>query len=372
MIYDLIVAGSGSAGAAAGYYASRAGLKVLMIDAHHPPHTEGSHHGKNRLIRYAYGEGEKYLPLLLRCQALWQEFEQHAGAKILHPCGVLNAGPQGSQFMNNILLSAERWSLNTEILTAAETRQRWPEIMLPEHFQAVFEKDAGYLDAEPAVENWVRLAREQGGAQLFNCPVSAVSRQDDLQMVQTADGEYFAKKLLVSCGTRVQTLLPDLPVSPRRKVFAWFQADGRYSENNHFPGFSIELDDGSQYYGFPAQDNALKVGRHDGGQPLLLEKPRPIFGSDSRDGSECFSFLRQCLPGIGGCLYGESCSYDMSPDEDFIIDTLPENPDCLVITGLSGHGFKFAPLFGEIASHFAAGNPLPDNLAPFSLGRFNG
>ncbi|ARU93616.1 N-methyl-L-tryptophan oxidase [Tatumella citrea] len=372
MIYDLIIAGSGSAGAAAGYYASQAGLKVLMIDAHHPPHTEGSHHGKSRLIRYAYGEGEKYLPLLLRCQTLWQEFEQHAGVKILHPCGVLNAGPQGSEFMNNILQSAERWSLNTETLTAAAAQQRWPEITLPEHFQVVFETDAGYLDAEPAIEHWVRLAREQGCGQLFNCPVSAVTQQDNLQKVQTADGEYFAKKLLISCGTRVQSLLPSLPVMPTRKVFAWFQADGRYSENNHFPGFSIELDDGSQYYGFPAQDNALKVGRHDGGQPLSLDQPRPAFGSEASDGSECFRFLRQCLPGVGGCLYGESCSYDMSPDEDFIIDTLPGNPGCLVITGLSGHGFKFAPLFGEIASQFAAGQPLPDNLSPFSLSRFNG
>lgn len=33
MEYDLIVVGSGSVGAAAGYYATRAGLKVLMIDS---------------------------------------------------------------------------------------------------------------------------------------------------------------------------------------------------------------------------------------------------------------------------------------------------------------------------------------------------
>ena len=36
MVYDLIVIGSGSVGAAAGWYATRAGLKVLMIDSAHP------------------------------------------------------------------------------------------------------------------------------------------------------------------------------------------------------------------------------------------------------------------------------------------------------------------------------------------------
>ncbi|KOC95141.1 N-methyltryptophan oxidase, partial [Winslowiella iniecta] len=36
MVYDLIVVGSGSVGAAAGFYATQAGLKVLMIDGAHP------------------------------------------------------------------------------------------------------------------------------------------------------------------------------------------------------------------------------------------------------------------------------------------------------------------------------------------------
>lgn len=73
MKYDLIIIGSGSVGAAAGYYATRAGLKVLMTDAHMPPHQQGSHHGDTRLIRHAYGEGEKYVPLVLRAQTLWDE-----------------------------------------------------------------------------------------------------------------------------------------------------------------------------------------------------------------------------------------------------------------------------------------------------------
>lgn len=51
MEYDLIVVGSGSVGAAAGYYATRAGLKVLMIDSAIPPHRNGSHHGDTRIIR---------------------------------------------------------------------------------------------------------------------------------------------------------------------------------------------------------------------------------------------------------------------------------------------------------------------------------
>lgn len=73
---------------------------------------------------------------------------------------------------------------------------------------------------------------------------------------------------------------------------------------------------------------------------------------------------------VGVCLRGASCSYDMSPDEDFIIDTLPDNRDIMVVTGLSGHGFKFATALGEVAALFAQNKPSPIDISAFSLSRF--
>ena len=75
------------------------------------------------------------------------------------------------------------------------------------------------------------------------------------------------------------------------------------------------------------------MGRHNGGQVIKAADERTPFGAEAGDGSECFSFLRQHLPGIGGFLYCASCPFDNSPDEDFIIDTLPDAPNTLVVTG---------------------------------------
>ncbi|MNP37472.1 N-methyl-L-tryptophan oxidase [compost metagenome] len=77
------------------------------------------------------------------------------------------------------------------------------------------------------------------------------------------------------------------------------------------------------------------------------------------------------LPGIGGLLYGAACTYDNTPDEDFIIDTLPGHDNTLLIAGLSGHGFKFASVLGEIAAQFSQQIAPPFDLAPFSLSRFS-
>ena len=49
-MYDLIIIGTGSMGAAGAYYASRRGLRVLMTDAHHPQHDQSAHHGSTRLF----------------------------------------------------------------------------------------------------------------------------------------------------------------------------------------------------------------------------------------------------------------------------------------------------------------------------------
>lgn len=371
MKYDLIIIGSGSVGAAAGYYATRAGLQVLMIDAHFPPHKEGSHHGDTRLIRHAYDEGEKYVPLVLRAQALWDELAEISGEEVFQRTGVVNLGPADSAFLANVADSAARWNLEVEKLDATSLMARWPEIRVPDNYIGLFEKNSGVLRSELAIQTWIRLAKEAGCAQLFNCPVTALYHDDEGVTVETPEGSWQGNKVLVSAGTWVRTLLPALPVQPVRKVFAWYQADGRYSVKNNFPAFTGEMPNGDQYYGFPAQDDALKIGRHNGGQLIDDPQQRTPFGTQAGDGSECFPFLRQFLPGIGGCLHGAACTYDNSPDEDFIIDTPPAYPNTLIITGLSGHGFKFAPALGEIAVGFARNERSAFDLTPFSLARFN-
>ncbi len=82
------------------------------------------------------------------------------------------------------------------------------------------------------------------------------------------------------------------------------------------------MPNGDHYYGFPAENDELKIGKHNGGQLIQAPEERKPFAAVASDGAEAFPFLRNVLPGIGGCLHGAACTYDNSPDEDFIIDTL--------------------------------------------------
>ncbi len=137
-----------------------------------------------------------------------------------------------------------------------------------------------------------------GCAQLFNCPVTAIRHDDDGVTIERLYGEYQAKKAIVCAGKYWQTcLLAKLPVQPVRKVFAWYQADGRYSVKNKFPAFTGELPNGDQYYGFPAENDALKIGKHNGGQVIHSADERVPFAEVASDGSEAFPLCAVIIAG---------------------------------------------------------------------------
>ena len=77
------------------------------------------------------------------------------------------------------------------------------------------------------------------------------------------------------------------------------------------------------------------------------------------------------LPAANGKLNAATtCLYTMAPDGDFIIDMLPGEPRIIVVSPCSGHGFKFAPLIGEIVAELATSGATTRDIERFRLDRF--
>ena len=93
--FDAIVIGVGGMGSAAVYHLARRGQRVLGLERFDIPHSMGSSHGVNRIIRLAYYEHPSYVPLLRRAYELWRELERSVGEQLLHITGSLDAGPAG-------------------------------------------------------------------------------------------------------------------------------------------------------------------------------------------------------------------------------------------------------------------------------------
>ena len=81
--------------------------------------------------------------------------------------------------------------------------------------------------------------------------------------------------------------------------------------------------------------------------------------------------LADYLPAANGRLIAaKTCLYTMTPDGDFLIDRLPGAPSIIVASPCSGHGFKFAPVIGEILADLATTGATAHDIARFSLARF--
>jgi glycine/D-amino acid oxidase-like deaminating enzyme len=76
------------------------------------------------------------------------------------------------------------------------------------------------------------------------------------------------------------------------------------------------------------------------------------------------------MAGKSEITFVDRCMYDMTPDQDFIIDGHPEGSGVVIGTGFSGHGFKFGILIGRLLADAALSRTPEFPLDRFRIGRF--
>ncbi len=371
--YDVIIVGAGSMGMSAGYHLAKGGVQVLLLDAHDPPHSIGSHHGDTRMIRHAYGEGRTYVPLALKADQLWRELELEIGKKLYHQTGVLGLGHKDSLFLEEEIQSAREFSLPLEILDAADVQKRWPGISIPNQFIGVLELTSGLLLSEEAIRAYRQLALQNGAELLTHTPVKQIYYHREGATVTTDKGAFHADQLIVTAGAWIGKLLSplQLPVQTIRKTIAWFEAKEALYDYSKFPSFFVDLPN-ERYYGFPSIDGCgIKVGRHDFGQLADPDQVNREFGAYESDDGDVRRFLQSYLPQAAGKLKrGAVCLITQTPDEAFIIDQHPEYPHVTIASVCSAHGFKFASVIGQMLSQRVLQVETGFDLSPFSLKRF--
>ncbi len=82
--------------------------------------------------------------------------------------------------------------------------------------------------------------------------------------------------------------------------------------------------------------------------------------------------VAQRLPGweSAGLASSWTSVYDVTPDWNPVLGTVPEVPGLVLGFGFSGHGFKLSPVVGRVLAQAALGLPTEVSLAPYALQRF--
>ena len=349
--FDVIVIGAGGMGSAAAFELARRGRSVLALEQFPLVHDRGSSHGHTRIIRRAYYEHPAYVPLVRRAFEGWYDLEQRTGRHLLTECPCLGIGPPDGEVITGVLSAAREHRLDVDRLLPVDLRTRFPQFRFDDGYVGVLERDAGFLYVEDCVLAHLDAARSLGVTIQSEEPVTGWSAAGDGVTVSTTKATYQAARLVLTAGPWMGQLLGARGHKLRvmRQTILWFgTTDGAAFRRNRFPIFLADVPAGP-FYGLPVLDGrGLKVARHYGAPELDSPEKvkRAVRPADERPVRD---FLKAHLPGAAGPLHaGQTCMYTLTPDRHFLIDLHPDHPNVAVAGGFSGHGFKFAPVVGEI------------------------
>ncbi|SFR28800.1 sarcosine oxidase [Lentzea waywayandensis] len=363
MIYDVIVIGLGGMGSAAAYRLAQRGKRVLGLEKFTPVHAHGSSHGGSRITRQAYFEDPAYVPLLLRAHEMWDQIERDSGEHVFHRVGGVIVGDPDRGAITGSRASVEQFGLKHELLDASQLRERFPGMRPADDEIGLYEPGAGFVVPETAVRAHLALAQRAGADLRFEEPVT----HWESGRVTTARATYEAEHVVVCPGPWAPELLGDLgiPFEIERQVQFYFTPDEDFRDH---PIYIWDRADGTNFYGFPAHDGAVKVAFHSGGQICTPETiDRTVHAHEVEAMANA---TRSPMPGLAGTFQrAATCMYTNTADRHFVI---AREHDVTVACGFSGHGFKFVPVVGEILADLVIDGATRHPIGLFDPARLRG
>jgi sarcosine oxidase len=362
---DVVVVGLGGFGSAALWRLAQRGADVAGIERHGIGHHLGSSHGSTRLFRIACQEHPGLAPVALKSLELWTALGDQTGERLVRQSGCLSVGPPHSRPVRGAIQAAAAAGVPVRELGHEDLVARQPQYAgLAPGDVAVWDPGAGICYPERNVRAQTAAARRLGADVYPHTMVTGVEADDDGVTVRTPTVAWRAPTVVVAAGAWLGTLLPGLPLAPRRTPLYWFRPRDPRSEDftlDRFPAFIWQRADGDGLWGHgSAEDYGVKIGLEPtqtssapaGIDPEEMDRYIHL----DTDVDELSSAVARAFPGLDPrpakvipCLITDS------PDGQFLVGRLSDQPRVVVAGGDSGHGFKHAAGVGELLAQIVAG-----------------
>jgi sarcosine oxidase len=373
--FDAIVVGLGAHGSAAAVSLARRGQRVLGLERFGRGEAFGSSSGWSRMIRITHYEHPWLVPMATASWDRWQALERETAMALLTRTGGLYGGSKGSSIVAGAQESAAGFSVAHELLDASEIHRRWPIFAPADDTVGIFEEQAGTIRIDRANAAHLAIAERAGarlefGRRLVDWRPAAGGGFE----VETADGQVVgAEHLVLATGPWIVDFVPDmrLPLTVEREVPMWFEptVDPASVGADRLPIWVLR-DEGTAFYGIPHDpDLGLKVSIHHWGTFVRPDDVDRVVGPDDVERVRAFMLAR--MPAANGALANSAvCLYTNTPDEVFVIDRHPAAAGVAFASACSGHGFKFAPVIGDILADLVTDGATSWPIEPFRADRF--
>ena len=382
--FDVVVVGLGAVGSSALFALAGTGARVLGIDRFNPPHAFGSSHGETRITRQAIGEGQAYVPLVVRSNQILDGLGSEFGEPLIERCGFLLIARNDATtschgkpgFLATTVAAAQRFAIPHECLRSSEVAYRFPQFAgLCGDENAYYEPGGGYVRPEQTIAALLSGAKARGATIKTDTKVLSIARDGSGFRVKAAAFDVLARSVIVATGAWVSELSPSVTapiVRICRQALHWFPVtDPSLYRPGLCPTFywTHGASSADQFYGFPPIDGSIKVAAEQ-----YTETWDPNDLSRDVDPSEQ---LQMSEVHVAGRLAGvaalptrsKACLYSVTPDFDFVVGE-EGHPDFHVVSACSGHGFKHAPAVGEAVAMKALGIKATLDTSSFGASRF--
>jgi len=352
----VIVVGAGINGVTAALELKKRGRDVVLIDPGPLPHPLAASTDISKAVRAAYGADEDYTELAERSIKLWRKWNEEFGIELYHEVGVMfvrRREMKPGDFEHESFKILQRRGHKVERLNSAQLWRRFPA-WNPELFRdGVLEVEAGYAESGRAVATLVQRAWAIG-----------VELRSGGRFVHLDEQNHRFEGIVLDNGERIRGDCVVMAVGawtpyllPSTKEF--FRASGQPVFHlkpqrpdlfvpERFPVFGADITT-TGYYGFPLnRDGVVKIANHGPGREMSPDFSQRAVTSEEKENLR--EFLSWAFPALADApiVYTRVCMYCETHDGHFWIARDPEREGLVIAAGDCGHGFKFAPVLGEI------------------------
>lgn len=369
MTTEILIVGGGIFGMAAALELQARGYAVRVLDQGPMPHPLAASTDISKVVRIEYGADEAYTALAERAREGWLRWNEELGERLYHEDGLLMLSrgqmrPGGFTYESYHLL--QKRGHNLERLDGEMIAQRYPAWNAEVYRDGYFNTQGGYAESGRVVAALAQKARSTGVEVQGEQPVAAlVGEGGRVRGVRLENGEHvMAEQVVLAAGAWTPLLAPELQNVMRvvgQPVFHLLPENPERYRPPYFYTFAAAVSQ-TGWYGFSMHphENVLKVANHGVGRVVHPVDDERIVTEEQvtmlRD------FLAQTFPELVSApiVYTRLCLYCDVLDGHFWIDRHPQREGLTIASGGSGHGFKFAPVLGELIADAVEGKPNPD------------
>jgi glycine/D-amino acid oxidase-like deaminating enzyme len=363
---QIIVVGAGINGVTAAIELKHRGHKVVLVDPGPLPHPLAASTDISKAVRAAYGPDEDYTALAERSIPIWREWNKKFGTELYHETGVLfvcEKPMRPGDFEYESARVLEKHQHRIERFDAAKFHQRFPAFAPLRFRDGFFDPEAGYAESGKVVATLLDHAKSLGVELRDNAKVVSLDEAEGAVQGVALENEkrIQADAVVIAAGAWTPYLVPSTKSFLRSTGHPVFHLKPPTPElflPERFPFFGADIST-TGFYGFPLNQGIVKIANHGGGREMSPDSAERAVTADEED--ELRAFLRSTIPSLADApiVYTRICMYCDTNDGDFWIAPDPERPNLIVATGDCGHGFKFAPVLGEIIADAVEGKRNP-------------